>query len=331
MLYLISGRDEFRRDQVVDQLRSRMRQLPAGEHNVTELEAVSSIQNLITACNTTPFLCDKRMVIARGLVSQSRRGSAAAQKLLAELTEYLPSLPEQTHLLLVEDDDATLQPLSAVRGDTVSRQFPRMRPHELPSWINERARANNVRVSPEAARALSEMAGSDLRLLDREITKLATHAETGGTISIQDVRDLVHGASPDIFAWHDAIAESRSGVALAATQRFLDDGSDPAELFAQIVALIRRLFVVSELLAEKRSIARDGPGFGLSSSSFAQDKMRGQAMKLPNGFLERAYRMLQETDLAIKMGRLDGELALELVVAELTGIEGIPLPSFEDV
>lgn len=306
-----------------------MRQLPAGEHNITEMDSSSSVEQVITACNTTPFLCEKRMVIAHGLLSQARRGSNAAQTTLAQIAEYLPALPEETHLVLVEEDGATLESLASVRSDTFRRSFPRLRPHELPGWINDRARALNVRVSPEAARALSEMAGGDLRLLEKEIAKLATHADIGGTIGIEDVRDLVHAASPDIFAWHDAIAESRAGPALAATQRFLDEGADPAELFAQVVALVRRLFVVSELLAERRSVARDGPGFGLSSSSFVQDKLRGQVMRLPPGHLERAYRTLHAADLAIKAGRLDGELALELVVAELTGAEPVKVPALE--
>ena len=329
MLYLISGRDEYRREELVDQLKARMRQLPAGEHNVTELDSTGSVPQLITACNTSPFLCEKRMVIARGLLSQSRRGSNAAQATIAQVTEYLPSLPEETHLVLVEDDDATLQPLIPIRADTFHRQYARMRPHEIPSWISERARATRLRVSPEAARALSELAGGDLRLLAGEIEKLAAHAETGGTIDIQDVRDLVHGASPDVFAWHDAIAESRAGVALAATQRFLDEGSESAELFAQVVALVRRLFIVSELLRERRSLAHDGPSFGLSSSGFVQDKLRSQAMKLPAGYLDRAYQVLQETDLAVKLGKLDGELALEVVIAELTGIDPVRIPSLE--
>lgn len=316
MLYLVSGRDEFRREEFIGQLKTLMRRLPAGEHNIVELEARTPVAELITACNTTPFLCEKRMVIARGVASQVRRGPAGQ-----ELLDYLPHLPDTTHLVLAEDDDSALQPFAGARKDVVARQFPRLRPDHVPPWIRERARTQGSRMSTEAARLLAEMVGTDLRLIDSEIAKLGSYVDRDGTVGVDEVRTLVHGAAPDIFTWHDAVAEQRAGTALAATQALLDTGSEPAELFAQLAALVRRLLIVKELMAEDRSIAREGPPFGLSSSSFAQDKLRRQAARLSTVQLDRAYELLHETDLAIKTGRLDAELALELAVAQLTGIE----------
>lgn len=324
-LYLLSGRDEFLRDEYVGKLKTLMRRLTAGEHNITEMDGSTAIGTLIAACNTTPFLCDKRMVIAQGIAAHNRRGSA-----LSELTDYLPSLPATTHLVLIEDDDTGLDDLAAARNDTVRQRFPRRRPDEIPQWVSQRTRHYGARMAADAARALTEMAGDDLRQLDREISKLATYTEAGSVITIEAVRTLVHGDSPNIFAWHDAIAEGRSGAALAATRGLLESGSDPAELLPQVVALVRRLMVVRELTDEGRSIAREGPAFGLSSSSFAQDKLRKQAGRLSPALIEQWYKTLYETDVLTKTGRLDAELALELAIAQIAGIEPAATPPAGD-
>ena len=141
MLYLTGGRDEFRREEFIGQLKARMQALVNGEHNIIELTPPISLADLIGHCDTTPFLCEKRMVIARGALSQpgglaraksargaagdadleggpargrAGRNSAAAAQGLQELFAYLGRLPETTHLVMVEDDDALLQPLAAV-------------------------------------------------------------------------------------------------------------------------------------------------------------------------------------------------------------------------
>ena len=96
------------------------------------------------------------------------------------------------------------------------------------------------------------------------------------------------------------------------------------QLFAHATGLIRRLLVTKELARERRMA--DAASFGLSTSRFAQDKLRRQAERVSTGQLIEAYQKLLEMDLAIKTGRIEAELALELVVAELAGLE--PGPQF---
>src|SRR6476620_8874627 len=113
-----------------------MRRLPLVEHNSYELDAHASPRDVIAAANQTPFLCEKRMVIARGIVGQASRssgrrrarsGPAEPPAGLAELLAYVPELPPTTHLVLVEDDPSTLQPFATADPQAVRKDFPRMR------------------------------------------------------------------------------------------------------------------------------------------------------------------------------------------------------------
>ncbi len=337
MLYLVTGKEEFLREEFLSQLKTLMRRLPLGEHNIDEVGPAASIPDLIAACDTTPFLCDKRMVIARGMVSRTnqaragRRGRALAGPSDesggqgSALVDYVARLPETTHLVLVEDDARTLQPFSAARPDAVRRDFPPLRYDAVPRWIVEHARSRGVRISQRAAAQLADLAGPDLRALDSELAKLAAYAGPDAPIEVEHVRELVQGGGPGIFTFLDALAERRPAAALGAAHGLLSRGSDPSELFNQVAALVRRLLVVKELVAQRRPVTSEAPAFGLTPSPYVLDKLKRQAAQITMPDLEGAYGLLHEVDMAIKTGKLDPEVAVELVVAHLVGLAP-PLP-----
>jgi DNA polymerase-3 subunit delta len=329
VLYLLSGKEDFLRDEFLGQLKVLMRRLPLGEHNIDDLRPPSTVRDVIAACDQMPFLCEKRMVIAQGILAQSARGqgrrrsrgaaSEPAGSGAAELLAYVEQLPTSTHLVLVEDDPSLLQPFP-VADPKARKDFPRLRDGEVPGWIVQRAKKKGAEISRAAASELAQLVGSELRALDTEIDKLATYVAPGETVEVEDVHELVAAAGAGIFAFHDAIAERRPAAALAILHSMLAGGSDPAEIYAQVVALVRRLLVVKELTAERKPLTHSAPAFGLSTSPYALEKLQRQVARLAVSELERAYELLRDTDIAVKTGRIEAELALDLVVAEIVGL-----------
>ncbi|MBM2812414.1 MAG: holA [Chloroflexi bacterium] len=333
MLYLVSGKDEFLREEFVDQLKTLMRKLPAGEHNLDELGPSDSVDTALRICDSTPFLCEKRMVIVRGLVGHSGRGRArtraprargASSTSVAEpatkLLEYAKELPQSTHLVLVEETEDVLKPFADAISTAVRRDFRQLRPDALPGWITDRARKHRARISQRAARELGNLIGPNLRTLDAEIAKLATYVDAGATIDVQHIGQMVGAGAPDIFALQDALAERRPGASLAALHGLLARGSDPVELFVQIVGLVRRLLIVKELVTRRLPLQREAPSYGLSANQYALDKLHRQAERWTLPDLERSYALLCAVDMTIKSGEMDPELAVELAASRIAGI-----------
>jgi DNA polymerase-3 subunit delta len=331
MLYALTGRNEFLREEFVGQLKALMYKLPLGEHNIEELGPSARIADIVAACSAVPFLCEKRMVIVRGAVgaSQPHRARRARQQrspktvglsLADDLAHYVESLPLTTHLVLAEEDAACLEPVLAARPDAVKREFGPLRDDQLPAWATARARTYGARISPRAAQELAQLVGADLRELDAEIAKLATYVDQGSTIDVDDVHVLARGGGPGIFAFHDALAERRAGAALGYARGLLASGHDPLEILAQMNGVVRRLLIAKEILSESRSLAREGPSFGLSASPYALQKLQRQAAPFAASDLDRAYVALRDADLALKTGRCEPELAVELAVAGITGL-----------
>jgi len=69
-VYILYGEDTFGRDEAVQTLKDRMRALPAGEHNLTELGPETTVAALRLAADVMPFLADRRMVLVRGLLGR---------------------------------------------------------------------------------------------------------------------------------------------------------------------------------------------------------------------------------------------------------------------
>ncbi|MBV9132795.1 MAG: hypothetical protein JO318_08850, partial [Chloroflexi bacterium] len=200
-VYVLYGEDAFGRDEAVQTLKDRMRALPAGDHNLTELGPDATVAGLRQAADVVPFLAERRMVIVRGLLSRlsgrtprraarSRKPLEAGADELQLLLDYLPDLPQTTSLVFVED--------GRINPDALTKAIPRGRAHlreygrviDVVDWVRKRARLVGVDMDEGAVRELASLGGTDLRRLDSELRKLADYA-AGRSVSRADVRELV--------------------------------------------------------------------------------------------------------------------------------------------
>ena len=83
-------------------------------------------------------------------------------------------------------------------------------------------------------------------------------------------------------------------------------------LSRQVQMIVR----AKELIKQRRPKLEIQSRLGLKSS-FALDKTLEQAGSYPRERLKAVYHKLLETDLSIKTGKYDGELALNILIAEL--------------
>ena len=358
MIYLLYGGDEIARDEFLHRkLIDRLRALPGGEFNLDRFDGrTAPLNDVVACCQALPFLAEKRMVIvdnlgARGRGSRRGAGTAASGAATsgrdddeeagapdaeaaapatrsgrrargddAELQafwDFLPNLPESTHLVLVEERAPTLPSLP--KGLLYRQEFPAPKPWEVGGWVSRRARTRGMRLDRGVADTLATLVGTDLRRQDAELAKLALYCGAQ-PVRETDVRLLVAPAEANVFALLDGVADGRPGPALAALRRLLQQGQAVEALLPQLIALVRRLLVAHELTAEGRSLAADGPDFGLTSNPRALEKLARQAGRYQREDFERAYALLLACDRAVKTGRDAPEVAVELLVAELAGV-----------
>ncbi len=315
-VYIFHGEDELGCREALDSLRQRLGPPEMAALNTTLLDGRSvTVGQIQDACDTVPFLADRRLVIVEGLLS---RLTSSRQKEVQALTAYLDRLPETARLVFVERGtlDEHHPILKKVRQHPygyIKRFTP---PHRLEGWIVQRVQRKGGTITPQAASALAEAVGPDLQQLDRELEKLVAYAGVGGTIQPEDVEQLVSAAQEaNIFAMVDALGRRDGEKAARLLHQLLEEGQHPLALLAMIVRQFRLLIQVKELAgagARAEAIARR-----LRLHPFVARKLYVQAQNFSTAQLERVYRYLLETDLAIKTGEMTDVVALDLLIAGL--------------
>jgi DNA polymerase III subunit delta len=329
-IYLLYGEDSFGRDEAVQTLRDRMRALPAGDHNLTDLAGGdATVTALRLAADVVPFLSERRMVIVRGLIGRlTGRGGGGRRPARAKkaqtgideadaLLEYLPNVPQTTSLVFVEDGRLDPRPIAAVipRGRGIIREFPREQ--DVAGWIRKRAAAVEVDVDESAVRELAQLGGADLRRLDSELRKLGAYA-AGRTMTRADVRELVIGRDVQTWALLDALAERRVDKALRALRALYAQGESPEALLGRDIAPhFRRLMVAREIAVASREerAAVDVAALGLNPATLG--KWTEQAEAFEPAELEHALELLLDLDRQIKTGEAESEASLEVAVVHL--------------
>ena len=328
--YIFHGADEFTRAETLADFKHRLGPPDTVDLNTTILEGKSvTLAELRHACDAIPFLAERRLVVARGLLTRltprkDRELSAAQQEMLDALADYLVHLPETTRLVFVEDRPlparhAILQLAQRSELGYVKR-FDPPDAQSLPRWIEKRVRKHGGEIEPQAASHLAAVVGSDLRLLDQEIAKLVTYTDAQQAITRADVEAVVpYAQAAVIFDMVDALGQRDGRTAAQTLHRLLDAGEHPLGLLAMIARQFRLLIQVKELKTEgntPRDIAQ-----ALKLHPFPARKLYNQATHFTASQLETVYRHLLDTDVEIKSGKIDAEIALDLLVAGLAATE----------
>ncbi len=335
MYYIFHGDDEFSRSEKLAQLR---RVLAEADGSMAQLNTSIFDGSQVTwaelrhACDSVPFMSERRMVIVHGLLRYlkpkpgARTSTRAAdpawrRAFLKDLQEYLPTLPGTTRLFFVEDETLPashpILKLALAQGRAKGAFVEHFKTPKDPSgWIRMRAQSKGGTLSREAVAMLADLVGDDLRLLDQEIEKLTLYAD-GREVTVDDVRALVSRAiETSIFDLVDCLGRNETGRALELLRQLLDERQEPLYVLAMLARQVRILIQVSELRAQGRTETEIVRRLGLHP--YPVKKAIAQAEHLKMTQLEVAHQLLIETDWAVKTGKLEEHVALDLLVVDLT-------------
>jgi len=329
LLYILSGQDGFSLAQSLEEIKRGIGDGVAVATNTTTLGGRQiTLEQLRTACETAPFLAERRLVIVKGLLDRfeakgkSRRrkkttSAANQQDEYKSMGAYIAGIPDSTILVLVEDRIRSNNPLfGELAAKAEVRAFPFLRDAKLRQWIQKRVADEGGGITPQAMALLTKLVGSNLWIMASEINKLILFT-SGRRIEEEDVRTVVSRAEQaSAFTMVDAILEFKAGEAERLLQQLLQGGAAPAYLLVVLTRQVQRVVRAKELGSQRISKIEIQRRLGLTSE-FALRKTLEQASRYPMERLKQVYRKLLEADLSIKTGRYGGELTLNILIAEL--------------
>ncbi len=329
MFYIFYGDEELLRTEAVLSLRTRMAEEDLGDLNTASLEGRDlSLAELLNACNTLPFLTQRRMVIVYDMLQRYDRANMAQEA--QQLADYLPTMPETTRLVFVESgglakNNVLLAKAKDLPGAIIREytQYP-ARSEELRRWVAGRTHTHGVSIEPQAVTLLIEMVGNNLRALDQELAKLAGRIAYQGSIRVEDVRTLVSSwPQTDIFGMVDALGLGDHRTALNLFHTLLSNDAAPLYLLSMIARQMR-LILAAKDLQENEGLDRAALSRRLGVRAFVAEKLVRQSGLYSFDDLAALMERIVEIDRGIKTGQVEPVLSLELLILAICQCAATP-------
>lgn len=215
----------------------------------------TTAEAVVRSAQTLPFMTARRLVAVRRCQALPARGADA-------LAQYARDPNATTCLLLLADE-----PLAASRErradhwllgavpPALTVALPATAGRALEAWLRQRASAEGLTVSDEAARLLVEWVGGERASLLGEVRKAALAGGPDNTrVGVTEVEAVVgqHRVN-DVFELTRAVERRDTGQALRLLDRLLAT-EEPTRLLALLVSDVRTAWGVAELTARGQSV-----------------------------------------------------------------------------
>jgi DNA polymerase III subunit delta len=325
VVYIFHGDDEYAIGQALAGIIAHMGDPSTAEMNTTYLDGRSlNLDELVRATRAMPFLSDRRLVVVTDPL-----GALKSSKDRDKFKVILAGTPPTTALVVQINNplvDARgrrsgkthwLEKWAAEQdGKAFLREYALPKGPQMANWIRQQAKECGGEFSHPAAALLASFIGDDPRLAAQEIEKLLAYVNYQRPVAPDDIEYLVaYAGETSVFDMVDALGARNGREALRLLHRLLEE-DDPLRLFGMVVRQFRLLLLTRELLDagnREPDIAS-----ALKTPSFVVRKLLGQVRSFSMPQLEAVYHKLLEIDEAIKTGQIDGDVALDTLVAALT-------------
>jgi len=301
---IIATSDDFLAGLELDPLRAKARERGFAEEDVPASDAVA----IANALDTGSLFDAGRLVIVRD-------ADDAKEPALKAMARWAENPTPDTRLVLLCSTAPGAKRVAKALGDLAEIRTPDdVPPWEAPGWVVKRARALGRRMTADAAKALVEALGTDLRELATALDQLIASTPADGVIDVAAVGVQFRGVESKIHEFVDALFDRDRTQALRRLRALLAHGESPILITASIASQLRILAMLSG--AERRPAGAVAKELGIKEGPVKR-AMRRSRNFTPDE-IRKAYRLIADADLAFK-SEDDDPLVLELLVDEIAG------------
>ena len=310
--YLFDGPEENIKAAALQSLRKAI--LPEGMEELNESVMDNPASDaVIAACETLPFLADKRLVVVREHPALMGRADAD-EKLLS----YLAQVPDSCVLVFLSRGkaDARKKLYTTIKKHGAIVTFTPLTDAEVEQWIVRTFQSLGKGCSQHVASLLAFTVGSDTALLRTEIEKLAALAGDRDEITENDVRAVAtRSVECTVFEMVDAVVAGQEGKAFGLLRDMLTTGSDRLGILAMLLRQFRLMQHIKIMQYEKVPVPAIKQKLGVAP--FAADRMMRQAAGYSGGEVKQAVDICLQTEYKVKSGQMNQEGSLEAAMLQL--------------
>ena len=303
-VYLLYGEEAYLKKQYKDKLKNAM--VPEGDTmNFSAFEGKNvNPKEIIDLAETLPFFADRRVILIEN--------SGFFKNACEELAEYLPQVAPATHFIFVEEEvDKRSKMYKAAKSSGRIVEFLPQNEELLTRWILGRLKREGKNITAPVMQLFLTKTGTDMGNIDKELEKLLCYTLDRNVITEEDVEAVVTEQTTNkIFEMVNAVAEHNQRKALDLYYDLLTLKEPPMRIMFLISRQFQILFHIRDMAAKGLDQQTMAKKAGIPP--FAVRKNVSQAKGFTMEQLKQALRDGAEFEEAVKTGRMDDQMAVEL-------------------
>ncbi len=307
-VYILYGEEAYLRSQYRDKLKDAL--LGGGDPmNLHCFEGKDvRVNEVIDLAETMPFLAERRVIVLENSGLFAKGGE--------ELAAYLASPAETVRFVFVEptvDKRSRLYKAATAKGRAI--EFAAQDEAVLKRWILGFLKREGKNITERDLNLFLDKTGSDMQNIRGELEKLLCYCMDRDVIAAQDIEAVcTKQVSSQIFDMINALAERRQKAAMDLYYDLLTLKEPPMRILFLITRQFNLLLQVKELKNKGYDANAIGEKVGLAG--FIARKYAAQAAKFKEADLRRALTDCVETEEAVKTGRMNDVMSVELLIVK---------------
>lgn len=304
-VYLLFGEEDFLKQSYKKKLKEAIAGDDTMNFNYFEGKGLD-VKELISLSDTMPFFSEKRLI----LVEDSGFFKSASE----ELAEYLPSMPDTTCIVFVEEAvDKRNRLYKKVKDLGHIAEMKRQDSAQLARWAAAILAQNGRKITAQTMNLFLERTGDDMELIRSELEKLISYTMGREVVTSEDVEAITTvQVTNKIFDMVNAIVTRKTRVAMDLYEDLLTLKEPPMRILFLIARQFNQLLMAKEM--NSQGLDRGAIASKLKIPPFVAGKVISQAGAFSREQILSFVESCVEAEEAVKTGRLNDRLAVELLV-----------------
>ncbi len=304
-VYLLYGEEEYLKKQYRDRLKNAIVGDDTMNYSYYDSDN-ASVKDIIDVCETMPFFAQKRLVVMEntGFLKSSNE----------ELADYIKHIPDYLIIVMVEKEvDKRNKVYKAIDAVGYVCEMKPQTTATLEKWIAGLLAKDSLRISRDACDLILDKTGAGMDYIKQETEKLASYCQGREVVTVEDVEKVcATQTTSHIFDMISAIANKKQQQALDLYYDLLELKEPPMRILYLIVRQFNGILQVKDLMS--RGVSGKEIASRIGDAPFVAGKYQAQAKYFEMSTLLDALNECARTEEAVKQGRLNDRLGVELII-----------------
>ncbi|MFA5524567.1 MAG: DNA polymerase III subunit delta [Tissierellales bacterium] len=326
-VYLIYGSEMYLKDYIISSVKKRYISEAFESLNMLYIDGKeTSTALIINACETLPFMSDKKIVVVVDLPLFTSKKEA--NNLDEEgLCKYLEKLNDSTCLIFISNEtkiDNRKKIIKAVKQNGKTVELLKLKDGEIVKWIQNIFLKNDKKTQNMDVQYFLHQSGyydtnsnRTLYDLENEINKICSYLGDRSTVERRDIdKGIVKSLQNNVFALVDAIGQKKADDALSIFNDMVLD-NEPIQLIFHMIVRQLRMLMLTKLYDEK-GYSQGDISQKIGAPTFVVKKLVIQTRNYSLVDLNTIFEKALNVDRAIKTGKMEWKLAVEIFISEIS-------------